>query len=138
MTSNSSMPIFLIDSNIILDILLDKNDEHANWSINTVIKYANQGHFAINQIIYAEVAYAFSDLQELEIAMRDYQKLSLPWEAAFIASKAFAAYRRNGGARHTLMPDFYIGAHALFSKLILITRDQGYNKYFPKLEIISP
>ena len=75
---------------------------------------------------------------ELEKALQDYQKISLPWEAAFIASKAYAAYRRNGGQRHTLMPDFYIGAHALFEKHILVTRDKGYVKYFPSLQCISP
>jgi len=138
MTNEYITPIFLIDSNVILDILLNRNDVHQEWSIATLLKCAQQGNLAINQIIYAEIAYAFAELSELENALSDYLKLSLPWEATFIASKAYAAYRRNGGKRHTLMPDFYIGAHALFAKLTLVTRDQGYGNYFSNLPIISP
>jgi|SRR5579872_750147 len=131
-------PIYLIDSNVILDVLLDQNNTHTEWSIQTLIQCAEQGFLTINQIIYAEVAYAFSELQELENALQDYRKIPLPWEAAFIASKAYAAYRKNGGQRHTLMPDFYIGAHALFEKYILVTRDKGYIKYFPSLQCLLP
>lgn len=132
------LPLYLIDSNIILDILLNFNNATTEWSIATLIHCADHGNIAINPIIYAEVAYTFSELKELEKALADYHKLPLPWEAAFIASKAFAAYKKNGGKRHTIMADFYIGAHALFAKLTLVTRDNGYQHYFPGLKLISP
>lgn len=131
-------PIFLIDSNIILDILLKQSDTNTQWSVNVLQNCTEKGELAINQIIYAEIATIFSDPKELNRVLVDYQKLSLPWEAGFIASKAFAAYRKNGGKRETLMPDFYIGAHALYARLTLVTRDKSYPKYFPNLKLISP
>jgi predicted nucleic acid-binding protein len=64
---------------------------------------------------------------------------SLPWPAAFLAGKAFIAYRRNGGPRPTPLPDFYIGAHAAVAGHALLTRDLGrYATYFPRLNVISP
>lgn len=130
--------VYLIDSNVILDILSSHETALTQWSTKTLYDCANKGELAINQIIYAEVAINFADLLNLETALSEYHKLSLPWEAGFIASKAFAAYKRNGGKRHTLMPDFYIGAHALYSKLTLVTRDKGYRNYFPKIQLIAP
>lgn len=130
--------IFLIDSSVILDVLLNKPNNHTEWSIDTLSECSEYGILAINQIIYAEVANVFSTLLDLANSLAIYQKLSLPWEAGFIASKAFLAYKKNGGKRETLLPDFYIGAHALFERLPLVTRDKGYSKYFPGLKIISP
>lgn len=138
MTSETIQPLYLVDSNVILDILLDHDNPHAEWSLAVLSECADNGYLAINQIIYAEISYAFFDLEELENKLIDYQKISLPWEAAFIASKAYAAYRKNGGKRHTLMPDFYIGAHALYANLTLVTRDRGYANYFPNLQLIKP
>ena len=64
---------------------------------------------------------------------------SLPWEAAFLAGKAFAAYRRRGGLRRSPLPDFYIGAHAAVAGHTLLTRDpKRYQWHFPKLRIIAP
>ena len=40
------------------------------------------------------------------------KRFDLPWEAAFLAGKAFVAYRQRGVARRSPLPDFYIGAHA--------------------------
>ena len=131
-------PLFLVDTNILLDVISNKDNEHTRWSMATLSECIEQGEPAINQIIYAEAALNFPTLQDAETALLDYRKLSLPWEAAFIASKAYALYKKRGGARATLMPDFYIGAHATFSRLTLVTRDRGYQNYFPTLKVISP
>jgi predicted nucleic acid-binding protein len=41
--------------------------------------------------------------------------------------------------RTSTLPDFYIGAHAAVSGLVLLTRDAArYRTYFPKLAIIAP
>ena len=66
-------------------------------------------------------------------------RLNLPWEAAFLAGKAYQRYRHRGGNRTAPMPDFYIGAHAAVTGLTLLTRDaRRYREYFPKLKIIAP
>lgn len=63
----------------------------------------------------------------------------MPWEAAFLAGKAFVAYRRRGGTRRSPLPDFYIGAHAQVKGLTLLTRDATrYRRYFQKLKIVAP
>lgn len=62
-----------------------------------------------------------------------------PYEAAFLAGKAYLAYRRRGGSRAAPLADFYIGAHAAVAGLRLLTRDPGrYRTYFPTVEIIAP
>jgi predicted nucleic acid-binding protein len=63
----------------------------------------------------------------------------LPWDAAFLAGKCFQSYRRRGGEKRSPLPDFYIGAHAAVSGLVLLTRDPSrYRTYFPKLDLIAP
>ena len=64
---------------------------------------------------------------------------SIPYQAAFLAGKAFLGYRRRGGVRRAPLPDFYIGAHAAIAGFRLLTRDaRRYRTYFPKLELIAP
>src|SRR5688572_18902379 len=102
---------------------------------------ADGGLLAINSIIYAEVSVAYRRIEDLEAHLpADYYiRSALPWEAAFLAGKAFADYRRRGGARRSPLPDFYIGAHAAVSGMTLLTRDAGrYRTYFPKLRLITP
>jgi predicted nucleic acid-binding protein len=68
-----------------------------------------------------------------------YRREHLPYEAAFLAGKAFWRYRQAGGLRNSPLPDFYIGAHAAIAGYRLLTRDQTrYRTYFPTLELIAP
>ncbi len=95
----------------------------------------------INPIIYAEIAAGFAALAELDqqLGSDAFTRLALPYEAAFVAGKAFDEYRRRGGMRASPLPDFYIGAHAAVAGLTLLTRDaRRYRGYFPKLRMISP
>jgi predicted nucleic acid-binding protein len=65
----------------------------------------------------------------------------IPYEAAFLAAKAFTAYRRRAApaGRTSLLPDFYIGAHAAIRGYQLLTRDVArYRTYFPKVRLIAP
>jgi hypothetical protein len=63
----------------------------------------------------------------------------VPWAAAFLAARAFLAYRRRGGNRPTPLPDFFIGAHAAVAGYTLVTRDRRrYKTYYPKLKLIEP
>ena len=102
---------------------------------------ADESTLAINPIIYAEVSIGFRTIEEIEnlLSVADFRRLALPYEAAFLAGKAFLAYRRRGGRRTTPLPDFYIGAHAAIAGLRLLTRDpQRYRTYFPTVPMIAP
>lgn len=67
-----------------------------------------------------------------------YRREHLPYEAAFLAGKAFRRYREAGGARTAPLPDFYIGAHAAVAGYRLLTRDaRRYRTCFPRLELIA-
>ena len=130
----------LVDSNVVLDYLTE-DEEWADWSAAMLREAATVGGVAINQIVFAEVAVKFGTNEALDAALpKDYfARLSVPWEAAFAASKAFAQYRRRGGAKRSPLPDFFIGAHAAVAGMALLTRDpRRYRAYFPKLKLICP
>lgn len=119
----------LVDSNVLLDIAT--ND--ARWADCTTL--------IINPMVYAEVSIEFSTIEALDAALplASYQREALPWEAGFLADKCFLNYRRRGGQRATLLPDFYIGVHAAVERLALLTRDVArYRTHFPVLEILGP
>jgi len=130
----------LVDSNIILDIVLeDKN--WFKWSCETLLDLSDEAIFIINPIIYAEVSIGFDKIEEFEDAVPDtfFQRESIPWEAGFLAGKCFLKYRRSGGVKRTTLPDFFIGAHAAVRKYELISRDVSrYRSYFPSVILHHP
>ena len=87
------------------------------------------------------MAIGYERIEELEQAIPSttFRREPLPYEAAFLAGKAFLKYRRRGGQRTAPLPDFYIGAHAAVSGFRILTRDpRRYRTYFPTVDIISP
>ena len=130
----------LVDSNIILDIVTD-DAEWGDWSASMLSAAAHEGRLVINPLIYAEVSCGFAAIEDLDDAVPSeyFTREPLPWPAAFLAAKAFVAYRRRGGSRPAPLPDFYIGAHAAIAGHTLLTRDaRRYKTYYPKLRILSP
>jgi predicted nucleic acid-binding protein len=130
----------LVDSNVILDFLTE-DAEWFDWSASMLARQAETARLVINPLIYAEVSLGFDRIEDLNESLpADYfVREALPWDAAFLAARAFVTYRRRGGARHHPLPDFYIGAHAAVAGYALLTRDpRQYRTYFPKLRVIAP
>lgn len=130
----------LVDSNILLDVLTE-DPVWFRWSAHALSEAAESGPLWINPLIYAETSVRFSTIEALEIALpqQDFRRAALPWEAAFLAAKAFVRYRRSGGTRTSTLPDLYIGAHAAVAGLAVLTRDpRRYRTYFPGLALIAP
>jgi predicted nucleic acid-binding protein len=130
----------LVDSNVLLDIATN-DAAWFDWSSQALESAANESPLAINAIIYAEVSIGFQRIEDLESAIPSslFRRDALPFEAAFLAGKAFLQYRRRGGGRATPLPDFYIGAHAAVAGFRLLTRDpKRYQTYFPSVELIAP
>jgi predicted nucleic acid-binding protein len=130
----------LVDSNVILDVVTD-DEEWGEWSASMLSDAARAGRLVINPPIYAEVSCGYERIEELDDALPPayFAREPLPWDAAFLAAKAFVTYRRRGGSRTAPLPDFYIGAHAALAGYTLLTRDaRRYRHYFPRLRILAP
>ena len=130
----------LVDTNVLVDVL--QNDpQWAEWSISQLRAQAKLHALVINPVIYAEVSLSFSTLEALEevvhtlaLALRE-----IPRPALFLAAKAYAQYRRRGGSKRQVLPDFFIGAHAAVERWPLLTRDASrFRTYFPTLEVLAP
>jgi len=134
------MTAVLLDSNVLLD-LMTEDPQWFSWSAAAVANAADSSRLVINAIIYAEVSVRYSLIEDLEAALPKaiIEREPLPYEAAFLAGKAFRAYRRRGGAKRSPLPDFLIGAHAAVAGYRLLTRDAArYRSHFPGLPLISP
>ena len=64
--------------------------------------------------------------------------LEIPRPALFLAAAAFRLYRRRGGTRTSVLPDFFIGAHAAVVGMTLVTRDLRRRGWFPTVDVIAP
>jgi predicted nucleic acid-binding protein len=131
--------VVLVDANVLLDVFT-VDARWYEWSSSALERCAEQESIAINPLVYAECSPRFKTIEELEEALPPLiERLSLPWEAAFLAGRSFVEYRRRGGAKSAPLPDFFIGAHALLGGMRLLTRDsKRYRSYFPKLRLIAP
>ncbi|MBF0622564.1 MAG: type II toxin-antitoxin system VapC family toxin [Magnetococcales bacterium] len=130
----------LVDSNILLDIITD--DPHwLEWSESKLVESANRSRIIINPVIYSEVSVGFNRIEDLESALPKtwIEREAIPYEAAFLAGKAFRSYRGRDGQKRSPLPDFLIGAHAAVAGYRLLTRDaKRYRTHFPKMALIAP
>ena len=132
--------MFLADSNLLLDIFGD-DPSSGGWSKQTLREALAVGVVGINPVIFAEISVRFEDPASLDAGVDDLMltRLQLPYEAAFLAGRAFRRYRRTGGLRSSPLPDFYIGAHAEVADLTVLTRDASrFRTYFPSVRLITP
>ena len=130
----------LVDTNVLLD-LVTNDPVWADWSIAQLEAASLTGPLLINDIIYAELAVRYERIEELDGFIDEAELILAPFPRAalFLAGKAFTQYRRAGGSRTGVLPDFLIGAHAAVQTLPVLTRDVGrYHSYFPTIELISP
>jgi predicted nucleic acid-binding protein len=130
----------LVDSNVLIDVV-SRDPQFFEWSRETLLRARREAGAILNPLILAEVSTAFASPEELDRAFPAEQvaREPLPWEAVFVAGRAFQSYRKRGGTRRSPLPDFYIGAHAQVQGLRLLTRDVArYRTYFPDVELIHP
>ena len=130
----------LVDTNVLFDILTE-DKQWRTWSSAALEKAANDGRLVINSIIYGELCVGFETIEEADEALPSsvFSREMVPYDAAFLAAKAYTAYRRQSGTKTSLLPDFYIGAHAAVRGYRLLTRDVArYRTYFPKVTLIAP
>lgn len=130
----------LVDTNVVVDVWQD-DAEWSGWSVAQLRAQSQVHELAINPIIYAELSLNYESIETLdarvaalELALRD-----LPRAALFLAAQAFRQYRRSGGSKTGVLPDFFIGAHAAVLGCAILTRDAArYRSYFPTVKLLTP
>ena len=130
----------LVDSNVLLDVVLE-DARWFEWSSAALAAAATTASLVINPVVFSEVSIGFERIEDVDDALSapDFRREGIPYEAAFLAGKAFVRYRRRGGRRSSPLPDFFIGAHAATAGYRLLTRDpRAYRNQFPALELICP
>ncbi|MDP1692921.1 MAG: type II toxin-antitoxin system VapC family toxin [Burkholderiaceae bacterium] len=132
--------MLLVDTNVLVDVLQD-DPQWADWSIGQLRAQAKIHELVINPVVYAELSLSFSTLESLDrvVATMQLTLREIPRPALFLAGKAYLQYRRRGGNKAQVLPDFFIGAHAAVEGWPLLTRDASrFRTYFPSLEVIAP
>ncbi len=130
----------LVDTNVLLDILTD-DPIWFDWSVRQMDAAALRGPVFINDIIYAELSVRFESVEGVDraIAQTGLDHAEIPRAGLFLAGKVFQKYRRAGGTRSGVLPDFFIGAHAAVMGWTLVSRDaQRFRTYFPGMALITP
>lgn len=98
----------LVDTNVLLDLVTD-DPVWADWSIQQLELASVSGPLCINDVVYAELSVRYERIEALD-AFVDQAGLKLtpfPRAALFLAGKAFTRYRRGGGTRNGVLPDFF-------------------------------
>ena len=132
--------MMLVDTVVVVDLWQDHREWFA-WSAAQLRAQAQVHELAINSIIYAELSLSYESIDTLDTRIADLKLklLELPRAALFLAGHAFRMYRRAGGAKTGVLPDFFIGAHAAVLGCALLTRDTArYRTYFPTVELLTP
>lgn len=132
--------MIFVDSNVVLDIW-DRDPVWYAWSISQLQRQSLLHELVIDPIVYSEISVSYSDPHTLDKRLEELQLmvLSIPLRAAFLAGKAYQQYRRRGGTKSNVLPDFFIGAHAAVLGCSLLTRDtRYYAAYFPTVPLIAP
>lgn len=132
--------MILVDTNVLLDVFED-DAEWSAWSQDQLDSAIATDSLAINSIIYSELSIGFARIEELDAIVEEASLAieDIPREALFLAGEAFLRYRRGSGTKRSVLPDFYIGAHAAVMQWTLLTRNVArYRTYFPTVSLIAP
>ncbi|MEI6376776.1 MAG: type II toxin-antitoxin system VapC family toxin [bacterium] len=128
-----------IDSSVLWCIQKEEPG-HEQWQRALEIA-ASEGQLCICPVTFAEISPGRSNADEV---MRAISLLAISYEeiipeAAHLAGSIFLNYRRQGGPRAQMIPDFLIAAHAEVQCTHLASIDRGYlRRYFPKLKLLQP
>lgn len=132
--------MILVDSCILIDVI-EEDAAWRRWSQSALEEWARRGPVCINPVVYAELSPDFDDPAALDglLTQVGIEYREIPREGLFLAARAHQAYRRRGGARSGVLPDFFIGAHARVLDVPLLTRDpRRLRAAFPDLSLVTP
>lgn len=128
-----------VDSSVLLD-LFTEDSTWLSWSEARLTAAAQRGALVVNAVVLAEVAPRFARVETLRKSLPSMTIVEpIPLAASYLAGHAHADYRRAGGRREAILPDFLIGAHAAVTGRPLLTRDpRRIATHIPGAALIAP
>ena len=108
----------LVDTNVLFDLVTD-DPIWADWSARQLRILSARETLIVNSVIYAELSVGYDRVDEVDaaLALAGITLVEIPRAALFLAGKAFQNYRGRGGTKTGVLPDFFIGAHAVVEGL---------------------
>ena len=126
-----------VDTSVLIAIAKGEADGEA-W-VELLIGARAEGELVVCDVVAAEFFAILMDAGKFRRSLRDLGIVFSPTSlaAAQLAGRIFKDYRRQGGPREHLVPDFLIGAHATEHADRIAAIDRGYlRRYFPNLRLI--
>jgi len=132
--------ITAVDTSVLLDVLLD-DAKYRAASLQALRSCRSAGALMVCPVVWAEVR---ATLQEPSAIGQLFGAAGIAFDpfdeaCADAAGDIWRTYKRQGGTRTHLIPDFLIGAHAMVRNARLLARDRGFFRgYFKKLSVLEP
>ena len=132
--------ITAIDTSVLVDVL-KADPQFGESSARAMRASLDIGSLVICEVVMAEVAAGMMEPAQIESALNDLHVRFVPADehTATVAASAWQRYRRGGGRRDRITPDFIVGAHAKVHADRLLSRDRGFFRaYFADLAVLDP
>lgn len=129
-----------LDTNVLLDLLIP-NPAWMSRSLQAIARAASEGGLVVCEIVFAELCGQFQSRKECDSFLEDnaIRVDASSREVLHASSTAWRSYRKQGGKRDRILPDFLVGAHARHQASRLVSRDAGfYREYFHGLAVLDP
>jgi predicted nucleic acid-binding protein len=133
--------ITAVETNILLDVFLP--DPHfLKSSLEKLKQYERTGSLIICEMVYAELATVFPNQALLNKSLKQANiefkpsNLTILWNASTLWKQWFQKSQSKRDPKK-ILPDFFIGAHAVYYADQLLTRNRGfYRDCFHHLKVI--
>jgi predicted nucleic acid-binding protein len=132
--------ITALDTSVLLDVLLD-DPKYRPSSLEALRAAHASGTLIVCPVVWAETRGAVKRPEAIAKAFEQVDITFDPFDqaAADLAGDLWRTYRRRGGTRTRLVPDFLVGAHAQLRSGRILSRDRGFLRtYFKDLAVIDP
>lgn len=132
------MSAVAVDTSVLLAIF--KGETRGELWLARLQSSAEAASLLLSSVALAEVRSFFPTDDACLNALRELGLRHSPLSetASLLAGKMFRTYRREGGPRTTILPDFLVAAHAATQADSLATEDRGYlRRYFPTVRMLK-